>query len=79
MIIGVITYYFKGTEGVIGATIGADGRGHYSTIIRGDDYAKVNSAMYDEAIRLNEYPRITDIIMTIQGYPDDMRVREITV
>ena len=79
MIKAVITYYYKGTEGVIGATIGADGRGHYSTIITGDDYVKVNEAMYNEAKVLSHYPRITDILMVIQDYPNDMKVREIQV
>jgi hypothetical protein len=79
MIKAVIMYYYKGTEGVIGATIGADGSGHYSTIITGDDYIKVNEEMYKEAQRLANYPRITVIVMTIQGYPNDMKVREIQV
>lgn len=79
MIRAVITYYYLGTEGVVGATIGADGRGHYSTIITGDDYVKVNEAMYNEAKVLSHYPRITDILMVIQDYPNDMKVREIQV
>jgi hypothetical protein len=79
MIKAVITYYYKGTEGVIGATIGADGRGHYSTIITGDDYVKVNEAMYNEAIQLTNYPRITDVVMVIQDYPVNSKIKEIRV
>jgi hypothetical protein len=79
MIRAVITYYYLGTEGVVGATIGADGRGHYSTIITGDDYVKVNEAMYNEAIQLTNYPRITDVVMVIQDYPVDSKIKEIRV
>lgn len=79
MIKAVITYYYKGATGVMGTTIGADGAGEYAIIITGDDFIKVDQRMYEEAKKLAEYPRITDIVMVIQESSYDAIIKEIQV
>lgn len=79
MIKAVITYYYKGTTGVVGTSIGADGRGEYAIIIRGDDFIKVDQCMYQEAQNLAINPRISDIVMVIQESKYDTVIQEIQV